>query len=391
LSEVRALYSFPHVLGRPGIGTTALHQVLGLESQGIQVTVMCTSLQAELPEAIDVVTTLVLLGRRIPHRLVMGVQNAYRYHDWRVAQHLRTHAGDYDLVHAWPAGFLQTAKAARRHRVPVLREAPSPHTATALADASRASADTGVALPRNHSHYPDAALVRREEAEYAAATAVLAPSPYARQTFLDRGFGEERVLEHRYGCDLDRFWPEAAPMPSRPLTVLFVGRGEPNKGLHIALRAWQEAKLADPAACFLIAGKVLPTYAERLGPLLSDPTVRQLGFVRDVPALMRSADVLVLPSYTEGSALVVYEALASGCIPLVSEATGAPVEHDVDGLRHQVGDHAALAEQLRYLATHPAELARLRSAGLAARASYGWAPAAERLADIYRQVIATLG
>ena len=62
---------------------------------------------------------------------------------------------------------------------------------------------------------------------------------------------------------------------------------------------------------------------------------------------MRDADVLVLPSLTEGSALVTYEAQAAGCALLVSEAAGAPCEHRREGLVHAPGDVAALTEHFR--------------------------------------------
>src|SRR5689334_19583783 len=81
---MRLLYSFPDEIGRPGIGTTALHQVRGLAEEGIDVVLYCTSTRAELPERVKLVTTLALGRRRIPHRAI-GVARAYRYHDMRVA------------------------------------------------------------------------------------------------------------------------------------------------------------------------------------------------------------------------------------------------------------------------------------------------------------------
>ena len=42
---------------------------------------------------------------------------------------------------------------------------------------------------------------------------------------------------------------------------------------------------------------------------LQDPSIELLPFRRDVAGLMQAADVLVLASVTEGSALVTYEAI----------------------------------------------------------------------------------
>ena len=80
---------------------------------------------------------------------------------------------------------------------------------------------------------------------------------------------------------------------------------------------------------------------------LTNPSVHELGFVKAVGAVMRDADVLLLPSVTEGSALVTYEAQAAGCALLVSAAAGAPCVHLEEGLVHEPGDIATLTEHVR--------------------------------------------
>jgi glycosyltransferase involved in cell wall biosynthesis len=120
---------------------------------------------------------------------------------------------------------------------------------------------------------------------------------------------------------------------------------------------------------------------------LAHPSVQSLGFVADVGRLLRGSDVLVLPTYTEGSALVTYEALASGAVPLVSTAAGAPVLDGGDALVHPTGDAETLANQIRQLDVRRDELARLRRAGLARAPELTWQRAAEQLLHAYEQAI----
>ena len=56
------------------------------------------------------------------------------------------------------------------------------------------------------------------------------------------------LLRHRYGYDPADFGTNGADHGSRPFTVGFVGRGEPRKGLHLALNAWLDSGLAAAAA-----------------------------------------------------------------------------------------------------------------------------------------------
>jgi glycosyltransferase involved in cell wall biosynthesis len=381
---LRVLYSFPHTLGSPGIATTAANQVHALIRLGADVTVFCTTTATRVDGA-RVVETMRILGQRVPHRAI-GVHNAYRYHDLRVARWLQRHQDSVDVVHAWPRGCLQTLRVADRIGVAAVREVPSPHTESAFAEAARAARDVGISLPRQHSHFHDPKVLAAEVAEYAAARALMVPSEYARATFIERGVHDNRIFVHGYGVDLNAF-PDPGPrVLADSLRVVFIGRGEPNKGLHIALEAWMRSS-AHLNGTFVICGRILPAYRERLLGPLADASIREMGFVRDVGSVLRECDALLLPSYTEGSALVAYEAQASGCIPLVSSACGAPAEHGVEGLIHQVGDVSTLTDQLDLLANDHELRIRLSEACRASRPRLSWDESARRLANAYVALI----
>ncbi|WP_250283802.1 glycosyltransferase family 4 protein [Frankia sp. CiP1_Cm_nod2] len=378
---LRVLYSFPHTLGRPGISTTAFHQVRSMIDAGFAVTVYCTSLAGELDGAAEVVETMVARGRRIPHRAI-GVRRAYGYHDRRTAHELATRPYAYDVVHTWPRGCIHTLRTARRIGLPGLREVCSPHSRSACGLAEQEAAACGIQLPRGHAHRGTTGHLRREDAEYDAASTLLCPSDYVVRTFAEYGADTGRLVRHAYGYDPARFFPTDLPRPAdRPFTMVFAGRGEPNKGLHYALRAWRDAGAPGE---LLICGVIMPEYRASLGELLSLPGVRELGFVDDLGTLFRSADALVLPSVTEGSALVTLEAAACGCVPVISDACGSPARHLVDGLVHQATDTATLAEHIRLLAEDPATLATLRQGCLDARNRHTWDAAGTRLAEVYR-------
>lgn len=380
-------YSFPHTLGGPGIGTTALNQVRGLADCGVRLRVFTTFNGGGPVEGVAFTETLRAGGRRIPHR-ALGVGRAYRMHDWVVARALRRTSSPPDLVHTWPGACLRTLAAARAAGIVSVREAPSPHTASAFERAAEAAAELGLEVPEGHSHRDDPARLAKEEAEFAAADFVLAPSDYVVRTFVERGFAPERLLRHRYGFEPTAFPAPPPREPDRPFTVVFVGRGEPNKGLHHALRAYVDAGLAG-AGRFLICGRVQPAYRTVIAGLLAASGAEELGFVADMGAVLRGADVLVLPSVTEGSALVVFEAMASGAVPLVSDASGAPVEPGTDGLVHEVGDVAALAKDLAGLAADPSRLAAMRAAALARRDELSWRSAGVELRTAYETALAT--
>jgi glycosyltransferase involved in cell wall biosynthesis len=378
---MRILYSFPHAIGAPGIGTTAINQVLGLLERGHQVTVMATSAHKRAPPLPDLISTMSFAGMRVPHRL-LGMDKTMAYHDDRVAAHLRERAGAYDVVHCWPGATLATAGVAAKIGVPALREVPNTHTGNAYEVVGRLCEELGVELPPGSSHRYNPGRLAHEEAEYQAAFRLLTPSEHVADTFRARGFKDEKLLRHRYGFDPNAFAPPDHEPEPGPLRALFLGSVGPRKGLHVALEAWARSRAAKDGR-FAIYGRVEESYRPVIEPLLAAPGVELNEFTSNVNDALRDSDVLLLPTFEEGSALVTYEAQGCGVIPLVSEAAGAICTHGVTGLVHPVGDVEALTQHLDSLAEDVERRRSMRRAVLGQRDNLTWAAAAARLEDCY--------
>jgi glycosyltransferase involved in cell wall biosynthesis len=139
---------------------------------------------------------------------------------------------------------------------------------------------------------------------------------------------------------------------------------------------------------FLIAGDFLPEYRDRLSSQLDHPSVQILGHRDDIPDLMRSSDILVLPSIEEGYGLVCAEAIGCGCVPLVSDACTDICRHGENSLVHPVGDVDALTEHITRLHEDRELLQALRRGALATAPHATWAAAGETLVGAYRSAIA---
>jgi glycosyltransferase involved in cell wall biosynthesis len=114
----------------------------------------------------------------------------------------------------------------------------------------------------------------------------------------------------------------------------------------------------------LAAAQANPATAARL---------RLLGYRTDVAALLRGADLFVLPSHREGMPRAIIEAMMTG-LPVVATAIRGAREQVIDGetgLLVPVKDEAALAAALGRLVADPALRARMGAASLTrARAEY---------------------
>ena len=383
---VRVLYSFPHKIGASRICYTAWQQVNGLVEAGADVLLFPGAVSRAVPPGVEVRPTLARGRVRIPYK-VLGSMRAFALHDYVVSRRLEKLVGQVDIVHTWSLGALRTLKAAARLGIPAVLERPNAHTRFAYEVVQKECERLGVALPVDHEHAYNEEVLRIEEEEYRLAYRLLCASEFTVQTFVERGFAREQLARHIYGVDEKAYYPDATLQDSKqPFTALFVGVAAVRKGLHYALEAW----LRSPAhrdGKFLIAGDLLPAYGQKLAPMLAHPSVHVLGHRNDVPVLMRTSNVMILPTIEEGFGLVCTEAMASGCVPVVSDACTDICRNMENALVHHVGDVEALTQHLTLLYENRSLLARLRAQGLSEVPKITWTAAGVRLLDVYRETI----
>jgi glycosyltransferase involved in cell wall biosynthesis len=150
-----------------------------------------------------------------------------------------------------------------------------------------------------------------------------------------------------------------ADVPHRTFEVASVGRIEPGKGWDSAIGIVRSLAGILPdgltARLSVAGGGTRLRELERLAG--DEPDVRVLGPVahRQVMALLRAADVLLLPSrYPEGLPTVLLEA-GSVALPVVVFPAGGTTDLVVDGVSGVVvGDDAAAVAALHRIATDPA-------------------------------------
>lgn len=382
----RVLYSFPHRLGADRICYTAWQQVNGLAKAGAELRVFPASSKRAVPDGVNLTQTLAYGPVRLPYK-VIGSRRAFALHDHIVAKRLEKLAGTIDIIHLWSQGALQTIKTAARLGIPTALERPNAHTRFAYEVVEQECRRLGVALPANHEHAYNAANLQLEEAEFEQADYLLCPSDFVVQTYLDLGFKPEKLVRHIYGYDPQTYYPSPQPRPERQgLRMLFVGVCAVRKGLHFALDAWLNSP-AHSYGEFLIAGGFLPDYHAKLRVQLAHPSVKVLGHRTDVADLMRSSDMLVLPSIEEGFGLVCTEAMGSGCVPLVSTACTDLCRHMENALVHPVADVDCLTRHITQLHENRDLLAQLRNAGLAFAPSITWDAAGKKLIEAYQKMV----
>ena len=186
--------------------------------------------------------------------------------------------------------------------------------------------------------------------------------------------------------------PEQAEPGDREHTIVFAGRHEPRKGLHVLLRAWPEihrrtgARLvvagADPLAVRLLL--------TRVG--VPDDGIDVVGFLSqdELTDLLRSTKALVAPSLGgESFGMVLTRAFACATPVVASDIEGyQEVVTPETAVPVAPGDPGSLAAAVvRLLGDEPRRVAMGLAARSLARERYGWPDIAARLEGIYERVV----
>ena len=178
---------------------------------------------------------------------------------------------------------------------------------------------------------------RRKRTEEAVRTAdgVVAVSQDLAGHLSRIGVEPSKILVFNDGVDRGLFTPgdkarERAilDLPTGQRVILFVGNLVAVKAVDVLLRACVEQGLKDIACQVVIVGQgpLRPALEELAGELGIEDRVRFVGLLPhyDLPGWFRAADVLVLPSHSEGVPNVLLEASACGTPWVASRVGGIP-------------------------------------------------------------------
>jgi glycosyltransferase involved in cell wall biosynthesis len=273
------------------------------------------------------------------------------------------------LVHAFEGGALEILSAAKRIGATTVLDVPSAH--------EYARREGTFRVPET--------LTARIRAEREAADWLFVPSEHVEACLVEHGVEPERIVRIPYGVDPEEFTPTPRSSDGT-FRVLFVGFVSELKGLRDLLVAWREMQL-ERAELVIVGG------ADAAGRSLLrefEGLHRWVGQVprHEVKHLYAKSDVFVLPSRAEGSALAVYEAMATGLPVITTRQSGSIVRDGVHGYIVPSRDAAALADKITRL--HADALGR-RAMGQRGRdliqSQYTWRHYRARVRTAHLQII----
>lgn len=177
-------------------------------------------------------------------------------------------------------------------------------------------------------------------------------------------------------------------LPTDAYVIGWVGRLTTEKGADVLVDAMSHLHHEPVLASFVGDGNQRQSLRARSGSTVPG-TVYWHGLVVNASRLLRAFDVFVLSSRTEGTPMVLFEAMNAG-IPIVATRVGGvpDVLRRDDALLVEPDDPTSLADAIRDTMRNPdAAQARVKSARARLTTEYSVAPWVERHTAIYRKVL----
>lgn len=182
---------------------------------------------------------------------------------------------------------------------------------------------------------------------------------------------------------------DAMTDPNKPIIVATIGSISFNdKGQDLVLDVARHFQDCAGNIRFVIAGD--GTDLEELQELSKAlDNVEVLGWVEDVPALLKSSDLLLHPARVEGLGSVLLEAMASGTPVLATKIGGMPeiIEDGRTGFLMDADSAQEIVSKLEQCLKHPEVLKAMGEEAQREAARYSPAAMAEEYIGLYKAVL----
>jgi glycosyltransferase involved in cell wall biosynthesis len=268
------------------------------------------------------------------------------------------------------------------HGVPLLLDQTTPHPDAKLPIYRQ--------LRKRYPEWDDWSELRRpvvrqaEEVEHQRATLIVAGSTFVQNSLISHGVPQSRIRVNAYGVDTNEFRPNGQ-RADQPMRFIYAGAIRGRKGMPLLIEAWRQLR---PRGAELWIVGAASSATQHLIPDL--PGLRVLGAMprEQLATTLRECDVFVFPSFFEGLALVVLEALASGLPVIATTTSGAAdvITAGQDGFLIDPGNVAALVELMNACLEQPAMVREMAQKARVTAERFTWSAYGDRWMQILADV-----
>jgi glycosyltransferase involved in cell wall biosynthesis len=193
------------------------------------------------------------------------------------------------------------------------------------------------------------------------------------------------------GIDINAFQDTspAEDLPGSRPRVVMIGRLVDGKGFNVLLDAAESICDGTATVCLVGEGPLYDSLQDEITERGLNDSVFLMGYRDDIPRVLAGSDILVLPSFREGTPRVITEAMASGLPVIATDIAGIP-EQVVDGESGYLiptGNTEMLSERLNELLSNSDLRHRMGKQGQERAKRFSVESMLDNLDQLYRELL----
>lgn len=225
----------------------------------------------------------------------------------------------------------------------------------------------------------DQRMLQLEQAVFKVADHIIAPSHFVMDEMVRVGIQSEKISIVEFGVERCQGKQQGNARSKQGLDYCFVGNINLRKGIKELIEAWDCDEFKEDR--LHLCGRINPDVREIINNIQGGGKIITPGFVNPCSYLI-DCDIFVLPSWLEGSAKSVYEAMACGLPAIVTYSAGSIVRNGVDGFTIKAGDVNALRKYMIWLKDNSERREEMSVSARNNASMFTWRRYSERVLDI---------
>ncbi len=230
-------------------------------------------------------------------------------------------------------------------------------------------------------------IIDKEKKEYELADYIMVPTEYAKETFLDRGFPEKKIIKNPYGVNLKEFYYDKKLREKKTkFRIIYTGSISVRKGVIYLLDAFEELKLKNSE--LVLIGNIDKDLNIKLSKFKKNKNIIFKKSMKqgELKNFYNISDVFVLNSIEDGFGMVIPQAMACGLPVITTKNTGGSeiIDNDKDGFVIPIRSKKILKEKITFLYNNPSKCLKM---GMIAKdkitSKYSWDSYGKRQIDLY--------
>lgn len=238
----------------------------------------------------------------------------------------------------------------------------------------------------------DKYVLNIELQEYALADYISVPSLFAKQSFIEKGIPESKLLLNNYGVDLSDFYMinNISNLDKNKLVLGYAGTISARKNINGIINSIKELVDEGYQLQLNLVGTIdASTFDTKL---LNHSFINYKNKIpqKELVRFYNSIDIFIQNSIEEGLSMVILQAMACGKPIIATENSGAAdfVENGIEGFVIPIMSNSDLKEKIKYFYQHKNEIIRMgANASQKVKNGFTWKDYGHRAINLYTSIL----